>query len=150
MRELKKGIDYTGINVTFCCHDGEENFLFAKRSDQCRDEQGTWDCGGGSVDFGDSIEGTLVKEIMEEYCTDVISYDYLGFRDVFRTLPNGTKTHWLAIDFKVRVDRSRVRNGEPHKATEIGWFTLDNLPRPNHSQWPNFLRLYESRLRSNP
>ena len=25
------------------------------------------------------------------------------------------KTHWVALDFKVKVDRGKARNGEPHK-----------------------------------
>lgn len=142
---MKKGVDYTGITVVFACHDGEGNYLMCKRSPECRDEQGTWDPGGGAVEFGDTLEETLCKEIQEEYCTDVIEYENLGFRDVHR-INDGVKTHWVAFDYKVLVDRSKVKNGEPHKLEELGWFKLDVLPAPLHSQFPNFLNLYKGKL----
>jgi len=34
-------------------------------------------------------------EIKEEYCTDVLGFDFLGYRDVHRE-HNGKKTHWIA------------------------------------------------------
>lgn len=37
---MKKGEDFTGITIVFLCHDGEGNFLLAKRGAQCRDENG--------------------------------------------------------------------------------------------------------------
>jgi 8-oxo-dGTP diphosphatase len=144
---MKKGVDYTGVTVVFACHDGKGNFLFAKRGANCRDEQGRWDCGGGGLETHDSVEDTLRKEIREEYCTDVLDFEFLGYRDMHRE-NNGAKTHWVALDFKVLVDPAQVENGEPHKLDEIAWFTLDNLPTPTHSAIPRFLELYKDRLLS--
>lgn len=142
---MKKGEDYTGIAITFLCHDGNGNFLFNKRGVNCRDENGRWDHGSGALEFDDTIEDTLRKEVAEEYCTDILEYESLGYRDVHRE-HNGKKTHWIGIDFKVLVDRSKVKNGEPHKLDEIGWFTLDNLPEPLQSQFPTFLKLYRDKI----
>lgn len=142
---LKKGEDYTGITVVYLCHDGKGNYLLNKRSNQTRDEHGTWDAGGGGLEFGDTVENTLRKEIKEEYCTDVMSYEFLGYRDVHRT-HNGNPTHWIALDFKVLVDREKVKNGEPHKFDEIGWFTLDKFPKPLHSQFPFFIEKYREKI----
>jgi 8-oxo-dGTP diphosphatase len=142
---MKKGIDYTGITIVFSCHDGEGNFLLSKRSAQCRDEHGTWDQGGGGMEFGDTVEQTLRKEIQEEYCTEVKEFEFMGYRVVHRE-NDGVKSHWIALDFKVLIDRAKVRNGEPHKAEEIGWFRLDALPSPMHSQWPVFYELHKEQL----
>lgn len=142
---MKKGQDYTGVTIVYLCHDGEGNILLNKRSNQCRDEHGTWDPGGGGPDFGDSIEDTLRKEIKEEYCTDVLSFDFLGYRDVHRVHENN-KTHWVALDFIVQIDRDIVKNGEPHKFEEVKWFTLDTLPEPLHSQFPFFLEKYKDKI----
>ena len=142
---MKRGMDYTGISIVFACHDGKGNLLFCKRGSQCRDERGTWDVGGGGLEFGDTVEQTLRKEIGEEYCTDVLAFERLGYRDVHRE-QGGVKTHWIALDFKVLVDRAKVRNGEPHKMEKVEWFTLDSLPDPLHSQLPLFFRLYKDKL----
>lgn len=140
------GIEHIGVAVVFACHDGEGNFLLSKRGTNARDEHGTWDPGGGAIEFGDSVEGTLRKEVQEEYCTDVLGFAYLGYRDVHRE-QDGRPTHWISLDFKVRVDRAKAGNGEPHKMDAVEWFTLDALPSPMHSQWPEFFAKYEARLR---
>jgi len=144
-QQLRKGEDYTGVTVVYLCHDGRGNYLLNKRSNQTRDEHGTWDPGGGGLEFNDTVENTLRKEIKEEYCTDVIGYQVLGFRDVHR-INNGRPTHWIALDFKVLVNREKVKNGEPHKFDEIGWFKLEEFPQPMHSQFPIFLEKYKEKI----
>lgn len=143
---MKKGIDHIGVCVVFYCHDGQGKFIMSKRSKKSRDEHGKWDPGGGGVDFGEPILKALKREIKEEYCTRVISAEFLGSRDVRRTDEVGRKTHWVTLDYKVLVDPKTVKNGEPKKSEEIGWFTIDNLPAPVHSQLPEFIKLYKDRL----
>ena len=53
---MKPGIDYIGVSTPFYCHDGQGNFLFHKRSQKCRDEQGRWDTGSGKLEFGLTVE----------------------------------------------------------------------------------------------
>ena len=142
---MKKGSDHIGVAVVYFCHDGKGNILMAKRSMNARDEQGRWDIGGGGVEFGESVEQTLKREIFEEYNADVLSFEFLGFRDVHRDHGDGP-THWIALDFMVLIDSDKVKIGEPHKFDEIGWFTIDNLPSPLHSTIQEHLRLYRGRL----
>jgi 8-oxo-dGTP pyrophosphatase MutT (NUDIX family) len=142
---MKQGLDHIGISVTYFCHDGQGNFIMAKRSQQARDEKGLWDTGGGGLDFGLTVEETLVKEIKEEYSTDVLGYEFLGYRDVHRE-HEGLKTHWVALDFKVLVDRKKVKIGEPHKFDDLQWFRLDNLPADLHSQLDIFFKAYKEKL----
>jgi len=142
---MQKGVDYIGNAVVYFCHDGKGNILLSKRGKNSRDEHGTWDPGGGGIEFGDTVENTLRREIQEEYCTDIIKYEFLGYRDVHRA-HNGKATHWITLDFKVLVDRNKVKNGEPHKLDAIEWFTLKNLPNPLHSQFPKFLEKYKGKL----
>lgn len=145
--DFKKGIDFVGVSVVYFCHDGKGNFVMGKRSKNARDEHGRWDIGGGGVEVLDSVEETLRKEIMEEYCTEVIEAEFLGFRDVFRD-HNGQKTHWIALDYKVLINPKTVNNGEPHKMDAVEWFTKDIIPveAEIHSQWPVFLSKYKDRL----
>lgn len=140
-----KGVDYVGVSVCFFCHDGDGNFVMAKRSTNTRDEHGKWDIGSGGLEFEDSVIDTLVKEIKEEYCADVLEHEFLGYRDAMRT-HNGVPTHWIGLDFKVLVDHAQVKNGEPHKFDAVEWFTLDTLPDELHSMLPLFFEQYQGRL----
>ncbi len=142
---LRKGTDHTGVCVVYFCHDGKGNVLMAKRSSKTRDEHRLWDIGGGAVEFDADVIETIHKEIKEEYCTDVLKCEFLGYRDVHR-INKRRKTHWIALDFKVLVDRKKVKNGEPEKFDEIAWFAEDKIPKDIHSQLPKFLKLYKSKL----
>ncbi|MBT4447078.1 NUDIX domain-containing protein [archaeon] len=142
---MKKGIDYPGVTVVFMCHDGAGNFLLNKRSVNCRDEHGKWDAGGGGVDLGEGVIETLTKEITEEYGTEILDHEFLGYRDCHR-VHNENKTHWIALDFLVHVDRSKVVNNEPHKFDEIGWFKWGEFPEPRHSLFPLFFDTHKEQL----
>lgn len=142
---MVQGVDYIGVCVVYFCHDGKGNFVMAKRNNRTRDDHDCWDIGGGAVEFGDNIEDRLRQEIKEEYCADVISHEFLGYRDVHR-VHEGKPTHWVGLDFKVLVDPRQVKIGEPEKFDDIGWFTLDTLPSKYHSQFGKFLELHRSKL----
>ena len=97
--------------------------------------------------LGEPVEGALEREIKEEYCAEIIQSDFLGFRDVHRIDEKGNKTHWVVLDFKVLIDKDKVKNGVPNEHEEIGWFKLDNLPSPVHSQFPTFVKKYKYKLK---
>lgn len=141
------GVDYPGVSVTFFCHDGTGRFVMHRRSPHARDEQHRWDFGGGRLEIHDTIENTVRKEIKEEYCADALDLEFLGFRDVHRE-HNGQKTHWIALDYKVRIDPAQVKIGEPDKFTDLRWFTLATLPPEHelHSQLPTYFAKYRDRL----
>lgn len=142
---IKGGVYYIGIGVVFFCHDGNGRVVFNKRSGNARDEQGCWDIGGGGVKKGELLEDALRREVMEEYCTDVLEHEYLGFREVHR-VKDGTPTYWIVFDFKVKIDSSCCAIGDPDKMDDIAWHTLDDLPAPMHSQWETYLKKYSDRL----
>jgi 8-oxo-dGTP diphosphatase len=142
---MVKGIDYPGLAVVYFCHDGQGRVVMGLRNGNARDENNRWDIGGGAVDLGDIIKDTLRKEIKEEYCTDVLDYKFLGYRDVHRQ-HNGRKTHWITLDFSVLIDPTQVAVGEPHKFDDVQLFTRENFPSNLHSQLPFFLEKYKSVL----
>jgi len=129
---MKIGVDYIGITTPFYCHDGAGNFLLHKRSKDCRDENGRWDSGSGKLEFGLSLEENVLKEVMEEYGCKGEIVERLPAHDIFRE-QNGVKTHWVAVPFFVRVNRSQAKNNEPLKIDEIGWFDLRHFPTPLHT-----------------
>lgn len=142
---MQTGVDHIGVNVTYFCHDGAGNVVMQKRGAGARDENHRWDIGGGAVEFGQTVTAALYDEVKEEYCADIREYTFLGYRDVHRDTA-GVLTHWLALDFMVRVDPTQVTNGEPHKFEEVAWFPVADMPENVHSQLPHFLALYKDTL----
>lgn len=131
--DLKRGVDFIGVNCVFVCHDGKGNVLINKRSEKCRDEQGRWDFGGGAMEFGESFDETVRREVMEEYGVEPITVGYVTTKNVLRE-HNGRQTHWIKNLHWVLVDRDQVKNNDLEKISELGWFTFENLPQPLHSQ----------------
>jgi 8-oxo-dGTP pyrophosphatase MutT (NUDIX family) len=142
---MKKGIDFIGISIVFFCHDGKGNVVLGKRGKKARDENGTWDIGGGGLEFGDSVEKRLKKEIREEYGLRVQEHEFLGFREVKRKYKNKL-THWVALDFKVLINPKFLKNKEPYKFDEVKMFPFNKFPKPLHSQLPLFLKKYRTHL----
>lgn len=137
--DMKRGVDHIGVTVCFVVHDGEGNVLLQKRSQGCRDERGTWDVGGGAVEFGENIVDAVKREVFEELKVKPLKVEYIITFDAHRTNHDGEKTHWIALGHAVQVDRSKVMIGEPHKIDELDWFTSINLPSPLHSQMQRLL-----------
>ena len=133
-KDHRRGIDHIGVSVSFIIHDGNGNIMLHKRGQQARDEQGRWDVGGGALEFGESIDDAIRRELKEEFCVDAIGIEFLTAFDAHRE-HNGVPTHWIALLHAVKIDPSQVQNGEPHKIDEINWFTGANLPSPLHSQF---------------
>jgi 8-oxo-dGTP pyrophosphatase MutT (NUDIX family) len=126
------------VSVVFLCHDSAGRILLARRSPGARDEPGAWDCGAGALEFGETFEAAVTREVTEEYATGPREIELCGVRNVLRADP---PSHWVAVVFRVRVDPAAVSLGEPHKFDALGWFDPDDLPAPLHSQLPATLDL---------
>lgn len=48
--------------------------------------------------------------------------------------------------FVVLVDPDEVKIGEPDAIDDIGWFELNNLPQPLHSEFDNFMKRHGDKL----
>ena len=140
-----KGIDYTGVMVTFFCHDGDGNYLFHKRSNKCRDEHGCWDFGGGGVKFGETLIDAVKREVFEEYGVTPKVIEYIGFDELHREHEH-SRTHWIGFRYRVLVDKYGVVNNEPEKHESLGWYKLVELPSPLHSAIPGELEKYKDKL----
>lgn len=127
--DIKRGVDCIGVTVSFLCHDGQGNIVLHKRSKNCRDEHGIWDGGGGALEFGESLEDCLAREVREEYCVDILEAKFVGVVNQLRE-HEGKPTHWVSIVHAVLVDRPLVKIGEPEKMDDLAWFPMDALPTP--------------------
>ncbi|MFZ2125188.1 MAG: NUDIX domain-containing protein [Candidatus Saccharimonadales bacterium] len=142
-----KGISFTGITTVFYCHDGKGNLFLAKRSKNARDEHGRWDVGGGGLKHGQSVEESLKRELLEEYNVVPKRIDFIRYYDAFRKSSEGLPTHWLALNFACQVNPADIKINEPDMFDNFGWFPVDNLPQPLHSQLAMFMDKYGAELK---
>ncbi|MDD2822643.1 MAG: NUDIX hydrolase [Candidatus Daviesbacteria bacterium] len=140
--DLKPGIDFTAVSVSFYCHNDDGLFVLHKRSENCRDEIGTWDFGGGRLEFGEDPEVGVLREVLEEYGVEGEIIEQLPALSLIRE-NKGITTHWLSIPFLIKVDITKIKNGDPEKISEIEFFTLDNLPQPLHKGATHTLKKFE-------
>lgn len=144
---MKTGVDYIGVSTSFYCHDGSGKWLLHKRSQNCRDEKGAWDSGGGKLEFGLTLEENVLKEIKEEYGCRATIQRQLPAITLLRSSHEGAKTHWIIVPFILFIspeNRKDVKISDPEKMEEMKWFTFDNLPTPLHSGFQKTTRLYKS------
>ena len=129
---MKPGIDFIGVCTPFYCNNGKGKFLLHKRSINCRDEHGRWDTGSGRLGFYQTPEESVLREVREEYgCVGKIQRR-LPPQSIIRVW-EGQRTHWLAIPFFILVNPLEAKINEPDKIDEIGWFTINKLPKPLHT-----------------
>jgi len=143
-----KGVSFTGISTIFFCYDDKQRLFLAKRSKNARDEHGRWEPGAGGLKHGQSLIQNVRRELKEEYDVTPLRIDFIGYWEAFRTLPDGTPSHWLLMSFAVKVNPSQLRINEPDKVDDSGWFTLDTLPSPMHSQFAPFLELHSETFKN--
>ncbi|TJZ43524.1 NUDIX domain-containing protein [Streptomyces piniterrae] len=128
------------VSCVFVCHDGGGRVLLARRSAGARDEPGTWDCGAGALEFGETFEAAVTREVREEYGARPLGIERIGVRNVLRGDP--VDSHWVALVFAVRVAPDEVAIGEPHKFDALEWFAPNALPAPLHSQCGESLAMF--------
>ena len=134
--DLRRGIDHIGVTAVSIIHDGNGKILLMKRGPKARDERGRWDVCGGAVEMHETMTEAVAREVEEELCTKPLEIEFLTAYDAHRE-HEGNKTHWVAFVHAVKVNPNEVAIGEPHKISDIGWFTSKTLPKPLHSQFPN-------------
>lgn len=141
---MQKGVDYIGVTCGCLCLSQDGKILLQKRGRKVRDEQGKWDIGGGSVDFGERPEEAIVREMKEELGIKLKDLKFLGVETMFRTDHHGQRTHWISFEYSGIVTNPQgLKIEEDGKIEEFAWFTKDNLPEPLHPIIPIIMKSAE-------
>lgn len=90
-------------------------------------EAGCWGLPGGKVDWLEPVEQAVRREIEEELAIRLTSLRLLCVVD---QIDAQRGEHWLAPVYLADAFEGEVRNVEPEKHDDIGWFALDSLPEP--------------------
>ncbi len=91
-------------------------------------ERGHWGLPGGKVDWMETVEAAVVREIREETALEVTLLRLLCVADHFEP---ALAQHWVAPIFEARAAAGAEASiQEPGVQTGLGWFALDALPQP--------------------
>lgn len=86
---------------------------------------------GGKLEYGESFEDCIRREVLEE--TDV-TIKSIKFVNVFSSTLYGK--HFIILGYTADWDSGEARITEPEKNDYSGWHALDDIPKPffKHSE----------------
>lgn len=125
MQNMNKGKDFIGIGVGAVILNPQNEILLLERNKS--PEHGYWSIPGGSVEFGETIEDAIVREVKEELGLEVRIIKMLR---VTNHILKEKKIHWVSPAFLVKIISGEPQNKENTKHNEIRWFPIFHLP-PN-------------------
>jgi 8-oxo-dGTP diphosphatase len=97
---------------------------------------GTWGFPGGHVEFMETPEQGVIREVKEETGLDVLSVHKAGYTNDFYPLES---KHVVTLFFEVEI-QGQPKACEPHKCEEWKWFSPDHFP---DNLMPSIYRLME-------
>ena len=120
---MKKGKDYIGVGAGAVMLNGRDEILLLLRNKE--PEAGCWSIPGGTVEFFETLEDAIVREVKEEVgvTTEVIAL--LGVTN--HIIPE-EGLHWVTTPFLVKIKEGTPINLEPQKHLDLRWFSIHNLP----------------------
>lgn len=122
------GFDYIGVSVGAMILNEKDELFLSKRSQNCKNEKGSWEIPGGGVDFGEKLTDAIKREMMEEYGVEIDIVEQ--FPAVDHIIPDENQ-HWVPTTFLAKLKSgSMPKIMEPSKCDGIGWFPLNALPSP--------------------
>jgi len=121
---VQKGKDYIGVGVGAVVVNRQGKLFLSQRGVEARNERGKWEFPGGGVEFGERLEEALIREMKEEYDLDIEPIEQLWTYD--HLIPD-EKQHWVSPTYFCKVKKGVPKITEPHKCSQIGWFTLPEI-----------------------
>jgi 8-oxo-dGTP diphosphatase len=88
--------------------------------------QGKWCLPGGKIDYGQTVEAALAKEILEETSLQLLAADFLFFQNSLPLHPGGM--HCINFYFHCRVSGDLKLNTE---SSEYAWIGSAEIPNYN-------------------
>lgn len=120
---MQKGKEYIGVGVgAFILNENNDLLLLQRNKEP---EKGFWAIPGGSVEFNETIEEAVIREIKEGTDIDI---EVLRLLCVCNHIVEKESIHWVSPEFLCKIVNGEIKNMEPIKHMDMKWFNIDNLP----------------------
>ena len=116
----------------------------SQRGEKARNERGRWEFPGGSVEFGESVEDALIREVREEHNMEIEIIELLEV--VSHIIPEENQ-HWVSPSFIARHKFGKADILEPEKCSAIKWVDLseintEEMGGPSRRNFETYIKLY--------
>ncbi len=119
---MTAGVDYIGVGVGALIFNDQGQFLMGLRGPAAKNEQGRWEIPGGAVEFGETLEAALIREILEEIGVEIEIKQLLH---VSTHLLPAEKQHWVSPTYLCHIKSGQPRRCEPDKCQELRWVSIE-------------------------
>lgn len=85
----------------------------------------SWTMPGGKLEFGESFEDSIKREVLEETGIKLKSFKVMCVNN-----DKNEEAHFVTVGFFSDDFEGEPQVMEPDEIVEWGWFDLDNLPEP--------------------
>ena len=120
-KQLKAGRDYIGVGVGAVILRDKKILLLLRNKSP---ESGCWTIPGGKVEFGETVEEAILREVQEEIGAEGRIIAPLG---VTNHILKEEGVHFVSPRFLISII-GEPKNMEPASHSEMKWFPIDNLP----------------------
>ncbi|MCB9232083.1 MAG: NUDIX domain-containing protein [Bacteroidia bacterium] len=104
--------------------NAEGKVLLAQRGPDTNNEAGKWEFPGGTVEFGETCEQAVVREVEEELG---IRIEVERMLDVVDHILPDEGQHWLSITYLARLVAGEPVILEPRKCAAIQWARVEEI-----------------------
>lgn len=119
-KNIVPGIDVPGIGVGGIIINNNKILLLKRKLEP---EIDSWCYPGGRLEFGETLEDAVIREIKEEVNLKVIILKYIGYGNQITE-----NYHWVNHTFITQVINGVEKNIDTAAHSDMQWFDINDLP----------------------
>jgi len=116
-----------------------DKILFMKRKGLI--SAGEYALPGGHVEHLETFEECAKREVLEECGVEIHNVRFAYVANITEYAPK----HYVQIGMVAEWKSGEPKNLEPEKAEEVGWYSIDNLPKPIAAMSAVALKMFETK-----